>query len=319
MTYELFKNPSILIDLIYPKNPYNIFNLILPKYYELILQFNANIIRKNNKRVLRTMINDKYIFYDDIFNDYNILLYSEDHNSILYYIDDHLYHKELNLYEKTHILNIKDIRDIRNIFRTTNKIKVDYHNIINEYNMSKNTELYNLFLHEVNCILDSEYRESYFEKYAIKDENIPIYIPIHLELYFIMNEIYSYNSQIISKENTIENIDVFISSANTTYNIIINNYVNIFNNIKIKIIKSAYNKYLIFQNEFKNIDNLLDKIQLYLKYNISIHTYRELLDIDIKRNKFIKTNNPKNINMTLKRNIMVRGGKRKTRKSKHTL
>ena len=73
------------------------------------------------------MVDRGDIFYDDIFNDYNILLYNEDSGSILYYIDNHLHYKALNLYEKTHILNIKDIRDIRNIFRTTNKIKVDYH------------------------------------------------------------------------------------------------------------------------------------------------------------------------------------------------
>jgi hypothetical protein len=295
-------------------NPYNILNLVLPIYYDKILNFKANILRKNSKRFLRPIINDQYIFTDDLFDIYNIFIYNSQNDSILYYLDNKLYYKELNMDDMNKLLTSKNINDIKNIINTKIKFDLNFKKITNLYNKNNIHDddiLNNLFRHELKSNIDSEYRESYFENVYINEnynDNIPIYLPLHLELYFIVNELYNPFTKIdINNKELSDDIKEYLNNAKLSYSVIINkNIENL--NINNEIIIKSYNKYKLFFNNIKKINNNLDKIKLYILNNLHMNTYKNIYYS--LNNTPIKLTRTRKNNINFKKNITVKGGKK---------
>ena len=305
-------------------NPYNVINLILPDIYEKTLYFTSNIIRKDDKRVLRTFYRDKYLFYNDYFNEYIIFLYSEVNDSILYYINDTLYYKILTIDERNLLLDINNLElnyntdIIRECIKTDKLIKIDYDTILKIYNQKHKDTMLNILLqHEIKCMIDSEYRRSYFEKMTIIDEGIPIYLPIRLELYFIMNELYNrkytnnnnlnLNLNINIKFNN-NQMDNFLSNALTMYSLISNQHISSFD-IDYNIIKNAYIRFSEFMKEENKLDNNIDIITHHNIYNLHMNTFRNIINnMDRKMS-----------NKTQKMVYKTKGGRGKTKKHRGTL
>jgi hypothetical protein len=304
-------------------NPYNIINLILPDFYEKILYFKCNIIRKDYKKILRTLYDNRYLFHNHYFNDYSIFIYNDNEVSILYYINDSLYYKKLNINEKNILININNLElnykpdIIKECIKTDKMIKIDYDNILRIYNKKQEYKILNVLLqHELKCLLDSEYRESYFEKITLMDETIPIYLPIQLELYFIMNELFNRTNVNNTTKNA--NIDTkeinnFLSNATTMYSILVNDNIETLN-IDSNIINNAYIRYNDFLKEEKDLDNYIDKINHHNIYNLHMNSFRKIVDT-ITTNSFI--------NKTYKKTIKTRNSKinirRSTKKHRTTL
>jgi hypothetical protein len=304
-------------------NPYNIINLILPDFYEKILYFKCNIIRKDDKKVLRTLYDNRYLFHNDFFNEYSIFIYNDNEDSILYYINDSLYYKKLNINEKNILININNLElnykpdIIKECIKTDKMIKIDYDNILRIYNKKQEYKILNVLLqHELKCLLDSEYRESYFEKITLMDETIPIYLPIQLELYFIMNELF--NRTYVNNNTKNANIDTkeinnFLSNATTMYSILVNDNIETLN-IDSNIINNAYIRYNDFLKEEKDLDNYIDKINHHNIYNLHMNSFRKIVDT-ITTNSFM--------NKTYKKSIKTRNSKinirRSTKKHRTTL
>jgi hypothetical protein len=326
---DFINDPYVLIDIAFPYN------------YKLFLNFPYYPVF-TTKTQLRTLENDKILFMNEIYSNYDIFIYN---NSILIYsMNNNIYWKHINEEEYNTLKEGINDKTIQSILKTQNIINTNINDRILLYNINnpfQNNNLNNLFSFlqdllrfEIDSLMNIELKEQYFNEYKINDNTLILYLPHNAQIYFLINAFYNkliHNNTInlnilltiINNYNTMDynnEIKKYLSSIWIFYNNLPNNFYTIeeitetidytkYNNI----IYEAYNKY---NNFIKELDdkNIEERIQIYIKNNITINTIYILI------NKFINNrsnNNKLQIPKTYKSNLKIKGGKRKkTRKNK---
>ena len=327
---DLMNDPYILIDIAFPYN-YKLFSNF--PYYPVF----------TTKTQLRTLENDKILFMNEIYSNYDIFMY---HNGILIYsINNNICWKNINEEEYTILKEGINEKIIHNILKTQNIINTNIHNRILLYSLDKPFKnnnlnkffsfLQDLLRFEIDSLMNIEIKEQYFNEYKLKDNTLSLYLPHNTQIYFLIDTFY--NKLILNNKLKLDILLTIINNYNNMdYNDEIKKYLcsirtfylNLSNNIYTiegysenieyilynNIINQAYNKYNFFIKELEN-KNIEERIYLYVKNNLTINNIYTLI------NKFITTipniNNTSKISKTYKQNIKVKGGKRKkTRKNK---